>query len=120
MSNDIPTQSDLRKTARRVLPNRRPCQTFDLRHGSQNFQVSIGYDHNEPIEVFISGAKVGSDLEAAARDGAILLSLAIQHSIPLDRMSHSLTRESSGAPSTIVGAVIDLLAREAEKQTGGA
>jgi hypothetical protein len=104
-------------TDRRILPNRRHGETFELSHGTMRtrFQVTIGYFPHDltgpggPAEVFISGGKTGSDFEAAARDGAILLSLCLQFGVPLSVMRHAITRDQSGAPSTIIGAILDRL-----------
>jgi len=111
-------------TARNTLPQRRYAETFEMQHGKQNtvFSVTIGY-YNAPWfdahgargiearvgEVFIHGSKSGSDFEAVARDGAILLSLALQHGVALETIKHAITREQDGSPSTIVGAVVDRL-----------
>jgi hypothetical protein len=102
-----------------MLPQRRPNETFDLTHGNQRtkFQVTVGYYRQDgngpagPAEVFITGAKTGSEFEAVARDGAILLSLALQHGVPLETLKYTVTRNENGEPSTIVGAVIDILTK---------
>jgi hypothetical protein len=100
-------------TARRALPNRRCGETFELKHGGQNtvFAVTVGYYEPGGVigEVFISGAKAGSEFEAVARDGAVLLSIALQFGVPLETIRHAITREHDGRPSTIIGAVIDRL-----------
>lgn len=99
-------------TARAALPGRRETETFELQHGGQNtqFTISVGRYRDHRIgEVFISGGKTGSDFEAIARDGAILLSLALQHGVPLELIKRAITREGNGEPSTIVGAVVDRL-----------
>ena len=95
-----------------TLPQRRRAETFELCHGGQNtpFQITVGYYPDDRIgEVFIAGSKSGSDLEATARDGAILLSFLIQFGVPLDVIQHAITREENGSPSTVIGAVIDKL-----------
>ena len=102
-------------SARNTLPQRRRGETFELVHGGQNtvFAVTFGYYPDGRIgEVFISGAKTGSAFEAVARDGAILLSLLLQQGGTLDVVKHAITREGNGAPSTIIGAVVDRLAEE--------
>lgn len=111
-------------TTRNVLPERRHCETFDLTHGKQNtvFAVTVGYyaGPNNLIggigEVFISGAKAGSEVEAVARDGAVLLSMALQFGVPLTTIKHALTREGNNAPSTIIGKVVDQLAARDERR----
>ena len=107
-------------TARRALPQRRRAETFELEHGGQNtsYQITAGYYPDHTVgEVFIHGSKSGAGLEAVARDGAILLSLALQHGCALETIKHAITREGDGSPSTIVGAVVDRLSEE-EKPDG--
>ena len=98
---------------RERLPNRRYAETFDLRHGDERpttYRITVGYfAPGRPAEVFVTAPHVGSSQEAVARDGAILLSLAMQFGIPLDVVAGAITREQDGRPSTIIGAVIDQL-----------
>ena len=45
---------------RRVLPQRRAAETFNLRFWNQSFSVTIGfYPDGTPGEVFIDGGKTG-------------------------------------------------------------
>lgn len=102
-------------TKRITLPQRRASETFEITHGGQNtaFAVTVGYYPGEERrvgEVFISGAKAGSEIDAVARDGAVLLSIALQHGVPLQTIRGALTREGNGKPSTIIGVVVDRLA----------
>jgi len=97
---------------RKILPQRRPGETFKLRFGGQNaaYHVTLGYydrDMTELGEIFIATHKAGSAAEALARDCAILMSLLLQHGCAVDTMAVALTREQNGAPSTIAGAVAD-------------
>jgi hypothetical protein len=99
-------------TTRDILPNRRIGENIEIRHGGQNtpFIITLGrYPDGRIGEVFISGSKSGTAFEAVARDGAILLSLCLQHGVPLERIKHAITREADGLASTIVGAVVDRL-----------
>jgi len=102
-------------TARLTLPQRRRAETFELCHGGQNtpFQITVGYYPDDRVgELFIAGGKSGSDLEAIAREGAIMFSLAIQYGAPLDVVQRAILREQNGEPSTIIGAAIDRLMEE--------
>lgn len=102
---------------RKELPQRRYGETFELKHGGQKttFAVTVGYyTHNDVRvenigEVFISGGKAGSEVDAVSRDGAVLLSIALQFGVPLTIIQHALTREANGTASTIIGAVVDML-----------
>jgi hypothetical protein len=110
-------------TTRTRLPQRRYCETFELRHAGLRavFAITVGrYDDGGIGEVFITGPKVGSEAESIARDGAVLLSLALQHGVPLEVIRGAVTREANGAPSTIVGAVVDRLAAERMPRNGSA
>jgi ribonucleoside-diphosphate reductase alpha chain len=104
--------------ARRVLPQRRHVETFELKHRTetteQTYTVSVGYFESgpfvSPAEVFVSGSKVGSAVEAVARDATVLLSIALQFGVPLEVIHGAITRDASGHASSIIGAIIDHLA----------
>ena len=108
-------------TTRRALPPRRYTETFKLAFWGQTWHVNVGHYEDRdaarraeaesqpltPGEVFIAGGKAGTQTESTARDGAILLSLAMQYGAPLDVIRHALTREEDGKPSSLIGAVVD-------------
>jgi hypothetical protein len=97
---------------REMLPQRRKSITFTLDWGGLKAPhlITVGhYDDGRIGEVFIGGGKSGELVEAIARDGAILLSIALQNGANLSDFSHAITRDSRNAPQTIVGAVIDAL-----------
>jgi len=96
---------------RRVLPQRRPAETFDLWFWNQSFSVTIGfYPSGEVGEVFIDGGKTGQDVQSTARDAAVVLSLALQHGTPIEAIQHAVTRSDSGEAASILGATVDRLA----------
>ena len=100
-------------TERQALPMRRRCETFEIDFGglSRSHTVTVGYyDDNRPGEVFINGGKSGEQVEAIARDGAVLVSMALQHGVSLDTIRHALTRDSQDQPSSTIGVVVDRLA----------
>ena len=45
-----------------------------------------------------------------ARDAAVLLSLALQHGTSIESIKHAVTRDSSGAAASILGAIVDAIA----------
>jgi hypothetical protein len=104
---------------REALPHRRSAETFELERANTRFAVTVGfYPDGRVAEVFVTGAKVGSEFEAVARDGAVLLSLALQHGVPLDVMRHALTRESNNEASTVIGMVVDRLIKNPTTPNG--
>jgi hypothetical protein len=102
---------------RRRLPDRRPTSTFGIVHRGKNGQergytISVGFfdrEECEPAEIFVTGPKVGSELETVARDCAILWSVARQYGAPVDVLAHALTQEQDGTPSTVIGLIAGLL-----------
>ena len=95
---------------RRILPQRRRAENFDLRFWSQPFTVTVGYyADGTPGEVFIDGGKSGQDVQSTGRDAAVVLSLALQHGTPIETIRHAVTRGASGEPASILGAIVDAL-----------
>ena len=96
---------------RQILPARRRCETFDLRFWNQRFTVTLGfYPDGTPGEIFIDSHKSGGDVEAIARDAAVVISLALQHGATAESVKHAITRNGNGTPASILGAVVDALA----------
>src|SRR5262249_53250583 len=95
---------------RTPLPGRRGCETLDVWHAGQRYHVSIGRFRDGSIaELFCTGPKSGSDLEAVVRDSAIILSIAAQFGVPIDVFHHTITRNQDGSASSIIGAVLERL-----------
>ncbi|XUM21034.1 hypothetical protein ACRAVF_27105 [Bradyrhizobium oligotrophicum S58] len=99
---------------RRTLDARRRSETFDVAFGGLNLPhtVTVGYyDDGAVGEVFINGGKSGEQVEAIARDSAIILSIALQYGAPLATIAHALTRDDRDQPNTIICTVVDHLMR---------
>lgn len=64
---------------RQRLLDRRACETRQFEHGGFTYVASIGrFANGDLAEVFLSGPKIGTDVQAAARDASIVASLALQ------------------------------------------
>lgn len=98
--------------ARARLPSRRAHDVIEVQCGPRTLQVGLGFfDDGRPAEVFISTPQnTTSDLANAARDIAVLLSLALQYGVPVEAVRGALTRLEDGAPAGILGAVLDGIA----------
>lgn len=97
---------------RRILPERRRCETFGLGFGglTRDHTITIGfYDDGTIGEVFINGGKSGEQIEAIARDAAVILSLALQYGADLANIRSAITRDAQGRAQSIIGVVIDRL-----------
>ena len=100
-------------TERARLPNRRPHELFDFEHGGFRFTAGVGrFADGGPAELFLSSAKVGTDLAVAASDAAIVVSNALQHGAALKTIRHALARNRDGGAAGPIAAALDLLAIE--------
>jgi hypothetical protein len=109
---------------RRILPHRRPATVFDMRDEAGRLELTVAYSTFEPqesppphsvAEVFITSRKFGSNIEAIARDAAIMMSLALQYGCSLDTIRHALTRNADGSAQSLMGRVADCVHLEVQK-----
>ena len=101
-------------TSRERLPNRRECESFELRHGAFDFTVAAGfYEDGRIAEIFLSSHKPSSPIEAIARDAAVTVSIALQFGANLETIRQALTKDHDGGPATLLGAALDKLAGRA-------
>lgn len=105
------------------LPNRRSSLNFTIEHQGERYHVTAGeYRDGRIGEIFINriysktSAKVGTLLDDACRDLAILISMALQHGAKLETVHHAVTRDEEGLPSTIIGAIVDQILKEANEE----
>ena len=92
------------------LPDRRLAESFEFEHGTVSYVATVGrYADGRLGEIFLSCTKAGSALDSAARDAAIIASLALQHGADPEALRHALGRNSNGAPLTSLAAALDLI-----------
>jgi hypothetical protein len=97
-------------TGRERLPNRRLAETFNIQVGGLRYIVSIGrFSDGRLAELFITNGKAGSDSDTAARDSAVVASIALQHGVPLKVIRHALMRNRDGSACGPLGVALDLL-----------
>lgn len=116
-------------TTRTVLPNRRPCETFDFEHAPDRgmagirYTATVGYgtevgeepDHKVKLivsEVFLNSSKLGSGSDSSARDAAIATSIALQYGARLQTLCRAVTRNEDGSPASPIGRLLDILAEQ--------
>ena len=98
-------------TARTRLPNRRPSTTFAVECNGLSYLATISqFADGRLAEIFISNARAGSHSDSAAKDAAVVCSMALQHGIPVELIRHALLRDSHGRASSPLGAALDLIA----------
>jgi ribonucleoside-diphosphate reductase alpha chain len=99
-------------TARRRLPNRRLCETLNFQCNGLRYTASISrYPDGTLAEIFISNAKAGSHSDAAAKDAAVICSIALQYGVPLDTLRKALLRDPRGVASGPLGVALDMIAQ---------
>ena len=99
---------------RERLPDRRRSETVDLWHGRRRYHLTIGeYPDGRPAEVFIRGAKPGSDTDLLCDDIGVLVSRLLQHGDDPASLAAGIGRLGNGDPASIVGAIVDMLAAKA-------
>ena len=62
-------------------------------------------------EIFLGNGRAGSDIDAAAKDFAVVASIALQHGVPVDVIRKALLR-SQGKASRPLGAALDAIAEQ--------
>jgi ribonucleoside-diphosphate reductase alpha chain len=111
---------------RKRLPTTRKSLTHRFVIGEHRGYVTVGlYEDGTPGEVFIRMAKVGSTTAGLLDAVAILMSIALQHGVPLLDITRKLARTSyqpsgfSGEEFGFASSPLDYVARWLEKRYGG-
>jgi hypothetical protein len=107
--------------SRNRLPNRRCHVLVDFQADGFRYTAGLGYFEDGSLaEVFLNSGKIGTAIETAARDSAVVASIALQHGVPPDTIRHALTRNGNGEASGPLGTLLDLLASETTDNSEGA
>jgi hypothetical protein len=97
---------------RQRLPNRRFSTTFNFQCGPHVYTATISYfpGTNRLAEIFIGNGRAGSDVDAAAKDSAVVASIALQHGVSVDTIRKALLRDARDNASSPLGVALDLIA----------
>ncbi len=97
---------------RERLPDRRQAETLDLWHGGRRYHLTIGeFPDGRPGEIFLHGAKPGSDTDLLCDDIGVLISRLLQYGDDPASLASSMGRLGDGTTAaSLVGAVVDVLA----------
>lgn len=96
---------------RQRLPDRRASQSFEIEVSGRRYKCTASFFADGKLgEVFLSNNKSGSDSDCAARDSAVVASIALQYGAPLDVIRKALMRDSQGRPNGPLGTVLDAIA----------
>jgi hypothetical protein len=99
--------------ARSRLPNRRPSEQLAFRCGAFRYIATISkFPDGRLAEIFIGNGKAGSGTDSAAKDSAVVASIALQFGVPLEVIRKALLRDRNGVASSPLGCALDLVAGE--------
>jgi hypothetical protein len=114
---------------RQRFDNRRPNERIEFEHAGKLGMVILGFRveitpaglfrADRPGEVFVMYGKVGADVEAAARDFGLFLSISMQSGIDLKAFQLSMTRLDDGRAASVIGAAIDAIVETYWSVSGG-
>jgi hypothetical protein len=99
---------------REKLPNRRASWTFSFQCGPHHYTATISYfpGTNQLAEIFLGNGRAGSHIDAAAKDSAVVASMALQHNVPVETIRKALLRDPRGTASSPLGVALDILTNE--------
>jgi hypothetical protein len=96
---------------RRRLPDRRASETFTLECAGLSYVATISrFDDGHLGGIFLSNHKSGSVADTAARDSAIVCSIALQFGADPEIIRKALCRDRHGNASGPLGTALDMLA----------
>ena len=100
-----------RMPVRHRLPNRRTSTTFNFKCGRHDYTATISYfpGTDQLAEIFLGNGRAGSDVDASSKDSAILASLCLQHSVPVETIRKALLRDPRGVAASPLGVALDAI-----------
>jgi hypothetical protein len=98
---------------RERLRNRRASEQIAFICNDLKYVATVSFFPDGRLaEIFLSNAKAGSHSDSAAKDSAVVCSIACQYGVPLDVIRHALLRDAHGVASSPLGVALDLLAAD--------
>ena len=98
-------------SARQRLPDRRNSESFNFEFNGLRYCCTISrFPDGRLAEIFINNAKAGSHSDAAAKDAAVVASIALQYGVPVSVIRRTLLRDPRGTASSPLGVALDLIA----------
>jgi hypothetical protein len=101
----------LDRGTRTRLPDRRTSTTFAFQCGPHSYVATVSCfpGTDQLAEVFLGNGRAGSDVDAAAKDSAVVASIALQHGADPEVIRRALCRDADGKASGPLGVALDLI-----------
>jgi hypothetical protein len=97
-------------SARRRLQNRRPSESFSFQVGGLKYTATFSrFDNGDIAEIFLGNGRAGSDVDSAAKDSAVVCTIALQHGVPVEIIRRALMRNNDGTASGPLAAALDII-----------
>ena len=97
---------------RETLPNRRGAEAVAFVHGGRRWRVNFARFVDRRLgEVFLDAEREG-EIAEAARESALLASLALQHGCPVETLRHALDGREIGPLAAAFDAIDALTPKE--------
>jgi hypothetical protein len=86
-------------------------RNFQFRWGTHRYTATVAYFPGTVrlAEIFLSNGRAGSDVDAAAKDSAVVASIAFQHGVPVETVRKALLRDPRRVASSPLGRALDML-----------
>jgi hypothetical protein len=98
---------------RRRLADRRPSETRSFNCNGLPYTCTTScFADGSLTEIFLGNAKAGSHSDSAAKDSAVVCSIALQYGVPLEIIRRALMRNADGSASGPLTAALDLIASD--------
>jgi hypothetical protein len=113
MADRTPDPQPSALSGRQRLSNRRPSEHFSFECAALRYTATVSRFPDGRIgEIFISNHKSGSHADTAAKDSAVVCSIALQFGVPLETIRRALMRDSQGRSNGPLGVALDRLATD--------
>tara|TARA_Y100001937_G_scaffold121419_1_gene180159 strand:- start:2628 stop:2933 length:306 start_codon:yes stop_codon:yes gene_type:complete len=96
---------------RQELNNRRPAFAFNISDSNgTTYRLTTSFSDNQVKEVWVNGGgKVGTERHDTLTEMGRIISVALQHGVPLEELKSCATYHSDGRPATIIGEVFNAI-----------
>jgi hypothetical protein len=96
--------------------SRRVSMNFSFECNALRYTATVSYFADDRLaEIFLNNSRSGSHSDSAAKDSAVVCSIALQFGVPLDVIRHALLRDARGVASSPLGAALDIIAADGAK-----
>jgi hypothetical protein len=96
-------------SARKRLANRRSSETLSFCCGNFHYVATVSFFPDGSLaEIFLNNSMAGSDSDSAAKDSAVVASIALQYGVPRDTIRRALLRDPRGVAASPLGVALDL------------